>query len=448
MAPPPMSTSGSRRPYASSSLEKDDFLCRTKYLNRLPDLPADTKFLVYNVDMAPYVKYSSTSLEKEYKRDINCDSDMGMKLSLLTMPSFKLPTGPDSGADIDALLCEDEVLNETQTSSKPQRIDHGRQVAWLRKTQYINNDYGLNRQEVSSEKAIKRPVITQMHDLDLRTRVKRAEAIQDTFDFAINKPKKHPNKPDLKAVEETAIFPDFDLAKYPVVCVTFETDPAPPAVHGYIPDEVMANTMLRGMTDEHGNQTVAYFVPPEETMRKLEETRGMTDDNEEYVFKLHREFSLPEDKKPQVLKDKEDNAFAFNIRDGSMFFLELETKVKLVRRARGAKKNKSKLVVRFTSAANSENKAPDAPPDNEIEEPDQPEQSPSTRIKLPVDSPSNGTNGNAEGSDEEDNTPPIKQEAERPNDHNESSDESEQSDNEVAAARKAANLSESDSDSD
>lgn len=322
MPPPPLSSSGPRRNYASSSVEKDDFLCRTKYLNRLPDLPADTKFLVYNVDMAPYVKYSSTSLEKEYKRDINCDSDMGMKLNLLTMPSFKHAS--DSGVDIDALLCEDEVLNDTLTSSKPQRIDHGRQVAWLRKTQYIHNDYGLNRPEVSNEKAVKRPVITQMHDLDLRTRAKRADAIQDTFDFAINKPKKHPNKPDLKAVEETAIFPDFDLAKYPVVCVTFETDPAPPVVPGYLPDDVMANTMLRGMTDEHGNQTVAYFVPPEETMRKLEENHGIADDDEEYIYKLHREFSLPEERKPQI--SKEDNAFAFNIRDGSMFFLELETK--------------------------------------------------------------------------------------------------------------------------
>lgn len=35
-----------------------------------------------------YVKYTATTLEKDYKRDINCDSDMGMKLDLLTLRNY------------------------------------------------------------------------------------------------------------------------------------------------------------------------------------------------------------------------------------------------------------------------------------------------------------------------------------------------------------------------
>ncbi|XP_055335355.1 RNA polymerase II-associated factor 1 homolog [Paramacrobiotus metropolitanus] len=324
--------------------ERDDFLCKVKYLNRLPDIPADPKFLAYSVDLSPYVRYVATSLEKEYRRDINCDTDMGMKLNLLTPPPQIRPEVLDEkGRAIDQLLCQDDALSET-SAQKPQRMDHGRHVAWLRKTQLILNDFAPNRAEGSGEKY--RPVVHHLPaEAVQRTRQKRIDAIQETFDNAIGKPKRHPTKPNLTVVEEIPLLPNFDLVKFPTVIVTFESDPAPSTAHipHFTPDEVMANAMLRGMTDAQGNQVVAYFLPTEETLQKLDKERS-GDDSEEYIYKLHREFSLPVDDRRGRF---EEPVFALNLRENAALYTDLDTKVRLIRRMRGSKKSKSRLVVRF-----------------------------------------------------------------------------------------------------
>ncbi|OQV20100.1 putative RNA polymerase II-associated factor 1-like protein [Hypsibius exemplaris] len=465
MAPPGVPGQRSGRVVLSNAGagERDDFLCKVKYLNRLPDLPADTKFLVYNVDMTPYVKYSHTSLEKEYKRDINCDSDMGMKLNLLTQQISTVDPTDREGRAIDEMLCADEPVTDLTPVKGPQRVDHGRHVAWLRKSQYILNDFGMNRgADMSTEKSLKRPA-SNIVDFPLKTQARRVESIMDTFE-TINKPKRHPNKPDLTVVEETPVFPDFDLVKYPVVIVNFDNDPAPPPVRNYMPDEVMASSMLRGMMDENGNQMVAYFVPTEGTMQKLVETRGNVDDNEEYIYKLHREYSLPDDRtRATTSKNDDSSVFAFNLRDGSLFYTELETKVKLARRPRGARKTKSRLVVRFVSEVPAE-----VVPEAEAESPAADEEEEPATKTPPPPADSDGAESSAEEilsngvpTDDEDGKVEgevkPKEERIRPEDNDideesakstsSGSDDSD-SDNEPVSKKKAATKDSSDSDSD
>lgn len=117
----------------------------------------------------------------------------------------------------------------------------------------------------------------------------------------------------------------------------------------------------------------------------------------------------------------------------------------MVRRARGAKKNKSKLVVRFSSAENAENRPQGGPVNNEIEEP---EHSLRTGSKSPEPSLHHQTNGYNEDTDEEGRTVLAKQQAKGMNNHNGSSDESNSAPSDDEAAKKTVKLSESDSDSD
>lgn len=96
------------------------------------------------------------------------------------------------------------------------------------------------------------------------------------------------------------------------------------------------------MTDENGNQLVAYFMPTEETLQNLLETRGRRDDQEEYIlscflsyvhalvygryiYKLHREFSLPMDDRPRGSRG-DDQVYALNVRDNAVMYTDLETK--------------------------------------------------------------------------------------------------------------------------
>jgi RNA polymerase II-associated factor 1 len=44
----------------------NDFLCKIKYKNTLPEIPFDPKTLAYDVDLAKYIAYSHTSLMKQH----------------------------------------------------------------------------------------------------------------------------------------------------------------------------------------------------------------------------------------------------------------------------------------------------------------------------------------------------------------------------------------------
>ena len=59
---------GSQSAHASGSHSHGgDLLCKVKYLNTLPDIPFDPKFIAYPFDPNRFIKYNSTSLEKKFQ---------------------------------------------------------------------------------------------------------------------------------------------------------------------------------------------------------------------------------------------------------------------------------------------------------------------------------------------------------------------------------------------
>jgi RNA polymerase II-associated factor 1 len=93
----------------------NDFVCKLKYRNTLPELPFDPK-LVYapfpsscfrNIDFAMrfrqypfdpnrFVKYKPTSLERTFKYPLLTEPDLGVPLDLIDPDTYKVPSGSTS----------------------------------------------------------------------------------------------------------------------------------------------------------------------------------------------------------------------------------------------------------------------------------------------------------------------------------------------------------------
>ena len=96
------STGGS----SSSSSGQSELLCRVKYLNNLPDIPFDPKFIAYPFDPNRFIKYNSTTLEKNFKWDILHEQDLGIRIDLIN---------PDKSETNCVLDEADEKLLEEET---------------------------------------------------------------------------------------------------------------------------------------------------------------------------------------------------------------------------------------------------------------------------------------------------------------------------------------------
>ena len=72
---------------------RSELICRVKYGNTLPDIPFDPKFLAYPFDPQRFVNYKATSLEKDYKFELQTESDMGITVDLVLPDAYALPLG-------------------------------------------------------------------------------------------------------------------------------------------------------------------------------------------------------------------------------------------------------------------------------------------------------------------------------------------------------------------
>merc|ERR1719322_2298530 len=108
--------------------------------------------------------------------------------------------------------------------------------------------------------------------------------------------------------------------------------------------------------DESGEQFVAYFLPTDETMVKRAEDMLKErdyDEEGEYEYKMFREYNW--NVKSKASKGYEENFF-FVVRNGGIFYNELETRVRLSKRRlkAGQQPSNSKLVVRHRPLSKQE----------------------------------------------------------------------------------------------
>ena len=166
-------------------------------------------------------------------------------------------------------------------------------------------------------------------------------AINKTFESAKKSIISHPGKPGVKPVSILPVFPDFDLWKYPFAQVMFDADPAP-----IEKEKEMSQAMIRGIMDPvSGEQYVAYFLPSEDTMnkRKIDELEGRDYiEEEQYEYLISREYNW--NVKNKTTKDYQENYF-FVVRNDSVSYNELETRVKLSKRRAKTTQNSNSILV-------------------------------------------------------------------------------------------------------
>jgi len=82
----------------------------------------------------------------------------------------------------------------------------------------------------------------------------------------------------------------------------------------------------RGLVDKNGDQFVAYFLPSDETVKKIHrdtENEVDYDADDEYDFKLAREYTW--NIKSKISQGYEENYY-FIIKDDGVYYNELETR--------------------------------------------------------------------------------------------------------------------------
>ncbi|XP_018496745.1 RNA polymerase II-associated factor 1 homolog [Galendromus occidentalis] len=332
-------TAQGRRPQPE---KRPDLLCRVKYSNTLPAIPFDPKFLAFPFDNKRFLSYKSTSLETNYKHDLLTEHDLGVTIDLID-PNTYAPPAEDVPlhADNEELLEEEPI---TPAVSKRSRL-HNMVIPWVKKTEYIATEFSRYGQTgVNTETKVGYNVKKMLNERSLyMDRDSQIEAINKTFEEAQKPITQHYAKPNVTPVEVLPVYPDFELWKYPFAQVLFENEPAPISQA-----EEMSQAMIRGVMDESGEQFVAYFMPTEETLRKRQndaENKVEYQDEVDYEYEMTREYNW--NVKNKTSSGYDENYF-FAVRDGCIYYNELETRVRLSKRRLepGMAPNNSELVVK------------------------------------------------------------------------------------------------------
>eukprot|EP01118_Nematostelium_gracile_P013254 TRINITY_DN4987_c0_g4_i1.p1 TRINITY_DN4987_c0_g4~~TRINITY_DN4987_c0_g4_i1.p1 ORF type:complete len:362 (-),score=114.00 TRINITY_DN4987_c0_g4_i1:66-1151(-) len=295
---------------AKGSSAKNEFICKIRYSNALPDIPFDPKFLTYPFNKNRFVKYSTTSLEKNFKSVLHTEPDMGIPIDIIDPNAYKIPEGRV------VLPSEDQRLLEPITSeggsSKKRRMEKIRPVVpWLQKTHYVTS---LSKEVKKREKKdeVEKPAMSR-YDM--------ISAIENTFEAA-NEIPVHPKNPNMKG-EVFPVFPDEDLWPNAYLNVIFDNDPIPKDT-SLTPSEqenLRNEAVLKNYSIDEGNNFLAYMIPKK---RKRSETDEIEEEEE---FEWIREYSY------QVRKGSDfNNSFFFLLGEKEVTYTRIATRINVDRR--------------------------------------------------------------------------------------------------------------------
>lgn len=329
---------------------KEGFVSNIKFTNTLPDIPFDAKFIAYPFEANRFIQYKPTSLEKNYKHELLTEPDLGVTIDLINPETYDI----EANAELDP--ADEKLLEEDMApqADKKRHRQHTKTVSWLRKTEYISTEY--NRFQQSSDMMESKVGYTAKKkakgNVDLyKDRDAQLEAIEASFEAAKKPITRHFSNPRLKPVEILPFFPDFQFWQMPCAHVIFDTEPTPRGKSVPATVDQMSLGMIRGMEDESGDQFVAYFLPTKDTLtkRQVESVGNEPNDDEEYEYKLAREYNW--NVKNKAIKGFEENYFFVFRENEGVFYNELQTRVRLNKRrgrggAGGVSSSVSKLIVK------------------------------------------------------------------------------------------------------
>ncbi|KAI1727285.1 paf1 domain-containing protein [Ditylenchus destructor] len=319
-------------------VDRVDFICKPKYSNALPDLPFEPKFLQCPfVSQNRFVGYRPTTLEKSYKYELLTEPDLNVKIDLIDPMTYAF--NPHDRMQInlkDEKLLEDESASQQNTKRSQQ---HSRIVPWMRKTEYISTEFnrfgvGAERQESKIGYSTKKKFANEQTYKDRQSQI---NAINKTFTDVKLRAKKHSKKPGVYAVEEWSVLPDSEMWAYPFAQVIFDSDPLPYyRLNQAERDGKLAHAIIRGMMDSEGQNFVGYFSPTTNALEQMQQDQADHQGYKEgftYEHQMEREYNWTV--KNKATKGYEQENYFFVMRDGAVYYNELESRVRLVRRPKG-----------------------------------------------------------------------------------------------------------------
>ena len=117
--------------------KKKHFMCPMQLRNRLPEPAPGPKLLQLPSDLASFVEFRPTSLDREYKWKHHCERTLGVSIDLVDLETHAPPpeeARPPMHADDDRLLKWD-TTNTAAASASAQQTDR----SFFRKTQFMQN---------------------------------------------------------------------------------------------------------------------------------------------------------------------------------------------------------------------------------------------------------------------------------------------------------------------
>ncbi|KAF9525359.1 RNA polymerase II-associated [Crepidotus variabilis] len=164
-------------------------------------------------------------------------------------------------------------------------------VSWLRKTEYITRESSSQRQPGSELKHVVAAPIDISRESQLRT-IEASFAAQND-DFSLEE-LKHPNKPNVTAVESYPVLPDADIWANQYDLFRFSERPGERPAD--VEDPRLDCAILRPMKTEHDSFLAFYLTQDDESALRFKETRfavgpyEVPDNEEETIFHFVRDY--------------------------------------------------------------------------------------------------------------------------------------------------------------
>ncbi|KAF8659869.1 hypothetical protein AX16_001753 [Volvariella volvacea WC 439] len=312
---------------SSKKSSKLDLLVRVRYSNPLPPPPCPPKLLDIPTDPLRYGRPEFlNALANDTLLPMIVDAECGMPLDLGLYECLWEENADDSELNPDPLNLpelhpKDKFLLDDASAHTPFANGHMStaggsstplaHVPWLRKTEYLTGRDHVQRGGQQEPKHIVAAPIDVSRNAQIRDIEASFAACNENFSF---ENLRHPNKPNVTAVESYEVFPDVDIWANQYDLFRFSERPGERAVD--VEDPRLDCAILRPMKTEHDSFLAYYLTRDDDAAVNLKQTRlvlpayKVQDSQEETTFRFVRDYETVK------VEQEVPNEFLFIIRDG------------------------------------------------------------------------------------------------------------------------------------
>ncbi|KAL6785430.1 PAF1 [Auxenochlorella protothecoides x Auxenochlorella symbiontica] len=332
------------------------FNCRIQFRNDLPEIPCDPKLLLPVVNARELAAFSLTTLEKGLKRDMLFEPDLGIPLAPLSIQRYAIPEGSVPLDPADAALLE---TGDTANGKKGKHASAS-EVSWLLRTSYLTSGHGADKGSQRPDSRASRGADAAADEELGEDVAARIATIEESF-AAAELPPVHATKPELSAVEVLPVLPDDSLAGRNYVLALFDTDPVADIDRlsrleqgqlSRVKQAVQLKSFAQRKSDGQLDRFVALLVPSG-TLPAGPDSGALSARQLQGDYEWVREYDS------SVRYDDKQSTFLFRRTHDRVGYHDLNTKLALRKRKRGALEGESflqpeKIVLRLPEGAGAD----------------------------------------------------------------------------------------------